>query len=100
MCMAQKEAGLRPSSAFFCGPQRGIYKHIPGSMKRKSEAFLWLSLRIAPTFPSVPGAAFRGLDLHQPSWRHELGGATAQSALAQVRAPLGVCEEQLPTLAS
>lgn len=54
------------------------------------EDFLQLSLCTAPTFPSVLGEALRGLDLHQPSWRHEVGGATALTALAQVRAPLRV----------
>ena len=37
--------------------------------------------------PTCPRRSTRGLDLHQPSWRPEVGGDIALTALAQVRAP-------------
>lgn len=60
--------GLRSSWTFFYGPQTGICQHSAGGMRRKRKTFRGPAL-CRTHIPPVPRAAFRGLDLHQPSWR-------------------------------
>lgn len=59
---------LNPPRRFFHGPQRGVRESIPGSRQRKQEPSA-LHPHSHPSLEEHSGS----VDLHQPSWRHEVG---------------------------